>query len=502
MSFSYRNSHHSNSFCRCIMLTVWLAVLAWPAVATDSDAGRIQPYADNPFYWQYQGEPVLLAGGSHQDNLFNHSENPELPPEGSLASHLDRLVSAGGNYVRNTMSHRDAGNEFPHQRLADGRFDLEQWNEEYWQRFDTFLRMTAERGIIVQIEVWDPYDFHNDRRQDPQSGWSKHPFNPKNNINYTAQESRLPTVFNHPPSPDEPDHPFLFTVPELDDNKAVLTYQQAFVDKILSYCLNYSHVLYTMNNEFTKPIPEWGEYWAGYIRDKAAESGKNIETTDMIRIVHATHPTWRNHLLNQVKNPALYTFLDVSQNNRVRNSTQFGWDQLMKLRQFLASNPRPINNTKVYGGEADKGPHGTTDDGIQKFWRNIMAGSASSRFHRDAVYQVGLGLNELARANLRSLRMLTDEMSIFSTEPRNDLLADREENEAYLLAEADKQYALYFPAGGTVTLDLSEATGMWAVKWLNILSSRWEQERMLLGGTEVRISAPDAGHWVALFLKD
>ena len=25
---------------------------------------RIQPYSENPFYWQYKGEPVLLLGGT------------------------------------------------------------------------------------------------------------------------------------------------------------------------------------------------------------------------------------------------------------------------------------------------------------------------------------------------------------------------------------------------------------------------------------------------------
>ena len=31
---------------------------------------RIQPYAQNPFYWQHKGRPVLLLGGSREDNLF------------------------------------------------------------------------------------------------------------------------------------------------------------------------------------------------------------------------------------------------------------------------------------------------------------------------------------------------------------------------------------------------------------------------------------------------
>ena len=35
-----------------------------------ADQKRIQPYPANPFYWQYKGEPVLLLGGSVDDNLF------------------------------------------------------------------------------------------------------------------------------------------------------------------------------------------------------------------------------------------------------------------------------------------------------------------------------------------------------------------------------------------------------------------------------------------------
>jgi hypothetical protein len=62
----------------------------------------IKVYEENPYYWQYKGEPVLLTGGSKEDNLFNHPEN--------LKKHLDLLKEIGGNYVRNTMSSHDPGN--------------------------------------------------------------------------------------------------------------------------------------------------------------------------------------------------------------------------------------------------------------------------------------------------------------------------------------------------------------------------------------------------------
>ncbi len=40
------------------------------------DAQRIQPWAENPRYWQYRGQPVLLVGGSKDDHLFQIPEEP------------------------------------------------------------------------------------------------------------------------------------------------------------------------------------------------------------------------------------------------------------------------------------------------------------------------------------------------------------------------------------------------------------------------------------------
>ncbi|MBC8229229.1 hypothetical protein H8E77_06760, partial [bacterium] len=73
------------------------------------DNNRIQLYQDNPRYWQYKGKPVLLLGGSVEDNLF------QIP---NLKQHLDLLKSVGGNYVRCTMSCRDEGNVWQFKKHA------------------------------------------------------------------------------------------------------------------------------------------------------------------------------------------------------------------------------------------------------------------------------------------------------------------------------------------------------------------------------------------------
>ena len=77
--------------------------------------------------------------------------------------HLNLLAAVGGNYVRCTMSSRDEGDVWPFERDdRTGLYDLEKPGVEYWARFRRFLDLTAERDIILQIELWDRFDFARD----------------------------------------------------------------------------------------------------------------------------------------------------------------------------------------------------------------------------------------------------------------------------------------------------------------------------------------------------
>ncbi len=52
------------------------------------------------------------------------------------------------------MSHRNVGNVFAYATNEQGQFDLNRFND-YWQRFEIFLKLCYKRDIIVQIEIWD-----------------------------------------------------------------------------------------------------------------------------------------------------------------------------------------------------------------------------------------------------------------------------------------------------------------------------------------------------------
>jgi len=452
---------------RTFMLTL-LSAFGLCCLRTEAaEISRIGICEKNPWYWEYGGKPVLLLGGSVEDNLF------QIP---NLEEHLDLLKRVGGNYVRCTMSSRDEGNVWPFL-MVDGKYDLDQWNPEYWRRFHRFLDLTSERNIIAQVEIWATFDYYRDI-------WERNPFNPKNNRTYTDAQTALPLAVNS--HPVETGNNFFWSVPAENNQKTVLAYQQRFVDKLLSYSLKHGNVLYCMDNE-TAVTPEWGKYWSQYVKAKAEEAGVNVETTEM----------WDPHDLSHPKHnatfdhPEIYSFVDVSQNNHQKG--QQHWDNAQKQRDRLAAKKRPMNNVKIYG--ADTGNFGNDRDGIERFWRNVFGGMASARLHRPPS---GLGLGEKAQACIRSMRMVTDRIDPFGCEPHNDLLSDRESNEAYCFAHPGKEYAVYFTDGGEVVLDLSDLKGPATVTWLDIMKSEWGVPQRIEEGHSLPLRCPAPGHCAVL----
>ena len=464
-----------NHFCSLLRLgAVFLPaiLLIAGADAMAAEDGRIRPYAENPCYWQYKGRPVLLLGGTDDDNLFQWEAE-------RLAAQLDLLVSVGGNYVRNTMSDRDEGNVYAFARVGD-RYDLDTWNEEYWQRLESFLRLAADRDVIVQIELWDMWDLM-------RGNWTRHPFNPLNNVNYTAAESGLLTEVPFAPAEKPTKHNFFHTVPELENNTRVLRTQEAFIERVLEISLPFPNVLYCINNESGEP-PEWSRYWARCIHQQAKERGVTAQVTDMRRredITHATHRTVYD-------DTEVYTFADVSQNtgNQIRDR-RLQYRRLLDVRKYLGDAPRPINNVKIYNDHLGGAP---------KFMRNVFAGLASTRFHRPVPWNGGtrgLGLSDEAQRILRSVRAFTDALDWFVCEPRPDLLSH--DDGVYLMAQPGRQYALGFDGGGSVDLDAHALPGPAELRWINMHEGKWISGGRIKPG-RISVQTPGDGLWMALVL--
>ena len=410
---------------------------------TMNNEDRIQPYSKNPRYWQYKGKPVMLLGGSETDHIFLLE---------GLKEHLDEIQSVGGNFVRNTMSQREGRELKPHRLLPNGIFNLDLWNPEYWTRFQNMLQWTAEREIFVQIEVWDRFDYSTEF-------WQISPWNPGNNVNYTYEDIGFESEYPKHSGSDV--QPFFHSIPGMPNYNEKLdpirSYQEAFVSLMLSYSLDYGHVLYCMDNETSTPA-QWGQYWIKFIKSKAAEKGVEVYTTDMFDDAFRAEEAEHTPLI--FSDSEHYMFADISQVNS-RNYDEIHWERLQWLLQRVNSKyPRPSNHTKIYGSGYKSFGTGGPEDGVERFWRNIIGGSASSRFHRP---DSGNGLNDLAKASISAARILEGLIKFWDITPQMELLSSRDSNEAYLAAKPGELYALYFTNGGSVELDLSNTSSAFEI---------------------------------------
>ncbi len=443
-----------------------------------ASAGQIQPWTANAFYWQYHGKPVLLVGGSDDDNLF------QWPAE-RLERQLDLLARTGGNYIRNTMSdRRDQGFEvYAFRQLPDGRYDLNEWNPEYWKRFHRLLQWTSQRNIIVQIEVWDRFDYsdHSGRNR-----WQQHPYNPKNNVNYSYEESGFARRYTQHPGANR--QPFFFTTPRQRNNAVVLKYQQRFVEKMLSIALPFDNVLYCIDNE-TSGEEEWARYWAQFIRERAEQAGKRVCITEMWDDWNVTG----GRHLRTYDHPELYDFVDISQNNH--NKRDRHWNNVLEVRRYLLKQPRPINTVKTYGADGNKFGH-TDNDAIERVWRHLLAGCASVRFHRPPA---GLGLNPKAQATIRAVRQVEQLVRFWSLHPAPDRLLDRRDNEAYAASRLGEIHVVYFPAQGDVRLKSKQRK--WQLTWIDVSSGTRKGSTIVQSDGAVRLRTPTDGHWVAVLRR-
>jgi hypothetical protein len=438
---------------------------------------RIRPWNENNRYWQYEGKPVMLLGASDDDNLF------QWPAE-LLVPHLDSMKKIGANYVRNTMSDRkDKGFEvYPFKETDDGRYDLNQWNEAYWKRFNFFLKETARRNIIVQIELWDRFDYS-------QKNWDTSPYNPKNNINYNEKESGLKDAY-----PDHPGlnrQPFFFTTPQQQNNQILLSVQCRYIEKVLSYTLNYDHILYCIDNE-TSGEEEWAIYWSDFITNVANKKGKNICVTEMWddwNLQSTSHKRTFDH-------PERYQFCEISQNTHQTGEKL--WNNIRWVYDYMEEKPRPLNVVKTYG--SDEGRFGTAKEGIERWWLHLLGGAAAVRFHRP---DAGLGLSELSISSIKAARKLESLVKLWDLKAENQTLMDKSGNDAYIAYKSDKVYVIFLPNGGRTTLHIKEAKAKYGVRYINLGTGEWLDKRpqKMTMAVTTQFSVPDNNEWLIVITK-
>ncbi|MCF6268968.1 MAG: hypothetical protein L3J41_04600 [Melioribacteraceae bacterium] len=493
-----------------IMLSIIMItfIFSTPALGQISIDGR---------YWEYKNQKTLLIGG------WNHGHNPFIDhdvtdsngskgvsTEEEIKDAISELANVGGNLLRCVLNPGMAAGiqGFNFCDTSGSKYDLSNMTGPFWTRLDMFIAEAETKGIIVQLEIWDRFDLIDGSWQ----AWPVSPFNPINNINYTIEESGIDSSYRKYNT-----HPFLKGVPGHPDYDSasidrkvkydlVRGFQEKFIDKLLSITFKYGNVLYCMNNE-THEDQKWGEYWINYIREKAALEGKSILATDMADKMYegVDGKDWQymsNHLNS-------YNYIDVSQANS-RHRDEASWNIIKGIADDAKDKNILLHMNKVYGNDLaldgkpwSRWKPGDSDNAIEEWWRGLIAGVAGLRFHRPPS---GLGLSELAKNNIKSVRIIEEKIKFWDVEPHQELLGDRESDEAYLAANPGKEYVLYYTASGqgAVTLDLSNYSGTeFEVSWINISEGTLDISKTVTisGGAKVAINRPAKGYWVAAIVE-
>ncbi|NQT84359.1 hypothetical protein HQ563_15145 [bacterium] len=504
-------------FARTAWSNVWCIFLGFIIVLTFGSSIFAQITVDGR-YWKYDGRRVLLLGGwNHGHNPFidhdtdNDKDNRGVSTPEQIKQAMDDLAVAGGNCLRCVLDPGMAAGMqgFRFCAKSGDKYDLNTMTGPFWGRIEMFIAEAQKRDIIVQIELWDRFDLIDGS----WGSWPVSPWNPKNNANYTTASSGLAVSYGsfgrHPFLQGVPGHPEYENAPKSRKQKFDLVrgFQDKFVDKLLSVALRYGNVLYCMNNE-THADPAWGKYWMRFIERKASAQGKKVATTDMFDDVYAAENS--RGLTYQLANRKEYDYLDVSQVNS-RHADEAHWDKVKWIADAAkkANPPYLLHMTKIYGNDLalDGKPWsrfkpGDSDNGIEEWWRNLLAGVAGVRFHRPTS---GIGLYPEAKNCIAATRKVETRVKFWDVEPRLDLLTSRQSDEAYLAANPGKAYILYFTknGGGSVGLKLDSYPNVrFELRWVNVDTAEWGATTGIRGGSTVTITRPDgSAHWVAAIVR-
>ena len=213
-------------------------------------------HSENTHYFQFRGKAtVLVTSGEHYGAVINADFNYVSYLDELARNHLNltriwvgpyREIPGDFNIVNNTLAPQ--ADKFippwPRSKVpgaADGgnRFDLNQWNPNYFARLRDFIHQASVRGIVVEVNLFCPYY--------KESMWTVSPLNAVNNVNGFSSVAREDVLtMKHP---------------------TLLAIEDAMVRKIVTELNAFDNVYYEICNEpyFGGVTVEWQHHLAQLI---------------------------------------------------------------------------------------------------------------------------------------------------------------------------------------------------------------------------------------------
>ena len=364
-------------------------------------ADHLSVYESNPRYLEWRGKPVVLIGsGEHYGALINLDFDyrryfKQLQKDGLNITR----VFAGASYVepvgafnieRNTLAPLKGRYLAPWAIAKDGKWDLDGWNEAYFDRLRDLMTTADQAGVVVEFNLFCPfYPSKHDKAQSDM--WPLSPFHPDNHVNDVGQ------------TPHE-------KVYSLEADPRLLAAQEKFVKRVVSELKDADNVYYEICNE-----PYFGGVtmqWQHRMADVISAAQESHEKRKIISFNIANHSASITDLHPDV---ALFNF-------------HYTYPPVA-VEQNWALNKAIGNN--------ETGFRGTGDDVYRnEAWDWMLAGGASFN-HLDYSFAAGHedgsfafpatqpgGGGPVLRSQLAALAQFMGELDFAMMKPGNDLVTD------------------------------------------------------------------------------
>ena len=268
----------------CLALTLFAAAPSPTASGAQPNAGQapLRVHPENPRYFTDGSrgpdgslKAIFLTGSHHWNNLQDSGRHGgPLTNRFDYAGYLKRLQGWNHNFIRLWAWEGPAwwfqGGQndqyyepLPwarggYQPALDGKpkFELDQFNEDYFKRLRSRVVAARERSIYVSVMLFQGWSIYSHGYGNP---WPGHPFNRANNVN---------GLDGDPNGDGEGKEVHTLQVP------TVTRRQEAYVRKVIDTVNDLDNVLYEISNETALWSKDWQYHMIRFVKEYEATKPK------------------------------------------------------------------------------------------------------------------------------------------------------------------------------------------------------------------------------------
>ena len=441
---------------------------SYPAKAT----GPLRVHPQNHRYFaDGSGKIVFLTGSHTWDNLQDYTySNGTSPAPMDFAAYLAFLKGHHHNFFRlwaweSALNHnaKQSTIEYsplPYERTGPGlaldgkpKFDLKKFNSLYFDRMRGRVIVAQEAGIYVSVMLFNGFSVEGKGNVggDP---WVGHPFNPNNNINGMDGRSGTNT--------------HTLSLPE------VTAIQESYVRHVVDTVNDLENVLYEISNEDSGSPADiaWQEHMIRFIHryegSKPSQhpvgmtvpwpsAGDDLLYSSSADWVSPAAKVPRNDGRKVILNDTDHSYFWIGlKADGIEAQRAWVWENFTRGNQCLFMDPYLDPNH-------DPGRNQPDDQKPDAYWDPL-------------------------REALGRTRLFAERMDLATAQPHEELASS-----SYCLASPGRQYLVYLPKGGEVTLDLSAASGPLNTQWVRPADGMVVRVEPTHGGALTRMKAPFSG---------